>query len=152
MDSDSAGKEVASKSSENNESESDLNPDKEDVQSLDASVEVADDLTELTNLSKTMFSKATDYIQGELEATVEDYHLIEEMNRVTINKYSDMKQVSSNINKSLIDLSEKYKQLEPYLKQIDEIDAAIGKLETAANKLDAYSKRLESKFKILEQK
>ncbi|EEC16394.1 conserved hypothetical protein [Ixodes scapularis] len=64
------------------------------------------------------------------------------MNRVTITKYSDMKQIAGNVTRALKDLNEKYKCLKPYLDQIDQVEDSVTKLEQAAYKLDAYSKRL----------
>lgn len=53
-----------------------------------------------------MFNKTSDYLYGELTATLEDYRLLEGMNRETITKYSDMKHVASNISKNLGELNE----------------------------------------------
>ncbi|XP_059479312.1 biogenesis of lysosome-related organelles complex 1 subunit 2 isoform X1 [Neocloeon triangulifer] len=106
----------------------------------------------LSRLANTMFQKTGDYLYGELTATQEDYKLLENMNTVTAKKYSDMRQIASNVSKSLFELNEKYKSLQPYLEQIDQIDDSVAKLEQAAYKLDAYSKRLEGKFKHLEKK
>ena len=90
--------------------------------------------------------------QGELSAVLEDYTLLEQMNRATITKYSDMRQISGSVSRSLKELNDKYLALQPYLDQIDQIEDSVTKLEAAAYKLDAYSKRLEAKFKTLEKK
>lgn len=39
----------------------------------------------------------------------DDYRLLETMNRVTITKYSDMKQIAGNVARTMIDLNEKCK-------------------------------------------
>ncbi|KAF2889086.1 hypothetical protein ILUMI_17088 [Ignelater luminosus] len=106
----------------------------------------------LSRLATTMFTKTADYLFGELTATQEEYKLLENMNRATITKYSDMKHIAANISKSMNELNEKYNSLQPYLDQIDQIEDSIAKLEQAAYKLDAYSKRLEAKFKNLEKR
>ncbi|XP_034237880.1 biogenesis of lysosome-related organelles complex 1 subunit 2 [Thrips palmi] len=106
----------------------------------------------LSRLATTMFQKTSDYLFGELTATQEDYRLLETMNQATIAKYSDMKQISGNISRTMADLNEKYMSLQPYLDQIDQIESSVNKLEQAAYKLDAYSKRLEAKFKSLEKR
>lgn len=106
----------------------------------------------IQQLSKVMFEKIADYLQGELAGTLEDYKLLEEMNRATTVKYSDMKQIAANVSKALKELNEKYKSLQPYLEQIEQIEESALKLEQAAYKLDAYSKRLEAKFKALEKR
>lgn len=106
----------------------------------------------LNHLASLMFSKSSEWIQGELESTTEEYKLLEQMNSVTATKYSDMRQITSNIAKGMAALNLKYAELEPYLKQIDEIDESVTQLETAAFKLDAYSKKLEAKFNSLEKR
>ncbi|XP_023338685.1 biogenesis of lysosome-related organelles complex 1 subunit 2 [Eurytemora carolleeae] len=106
----------------------------------------------LNNLASTMFSKTADWVSGELESTIDEYYLLEQMNRVTLTKYSDMRQITTNIDKGVSELNKKYENLLPYLDQIDQIDESISRLEQAAYKLDAYSKRLEAKFKILEKR
>lgn len=106
----------------------------------------------LSQLATTMFTKTADYLYGELTATQEEYKLLENMNRATITKYSDMKHIATNIAKSIGELNEKYTSLQPYLDQIDQIEDSVAKLEQAAYKLDAYSKRLEAKFKNLEKR
>ncbi|XP_017784346.1 PREDICTED: biogenesis of lysosome-related organelles complex 1 subunit 2 [Nicrophorus vespilloides] len=106
----------------------------------------------LSRLATSMFNKTADYLYGELTSTLEDYKLLENMNRATITKYSDMKHIAVNINKSMVDLNEKCDTLQPYLDQIEQIEDSVLKLEQAAYKLDAYSKRLEAKFKSLEKR
>lgn len=104
----------------------------------------------LNQLASIAFAKSSDWISGELEATSEEYELLEKMNRLTATKYSDMRQITGNVAKGISGLNDKYKELQPYIDQIDQIDASVQQLETAAFKLDAYSKRLEAKFKDLE--
>nr|CAD7461127.1 unnamed protein product [Timema tahoe] len=106
----------------------------------------------LSRLASTMFQKTADYLFGELVCTQEEYKLLESMNRATITKYADMKQVAGNVARTVADLNDKYKSLQPYLEQIDQIEDSVTKLEQAAYKLDAYSKRLELKFKHLEKR
>ena len=107
---------------------------------------------QLNHLASLMFSKTSDWIAAELESTTEDYKLLEQMNKVTATKYSDMEQITANINKGMTQLNSKYQELQPYLDQIDQIDQSVSRLEQAAFKLDSYSKRLEAKFKSLEKR
>ena len=90
------------------------------------------------------------HLKGELESTAEEYKLLEQMNRVTATKYSDMRQITANVAKGVEQLNDKYRELQPYLEQVDQIEESVARLEAAAFKLDAYSKRLEAKFKSLE--
>lgn len=67
---------------------------------------------DIRGLSKDMFAKTATYLQGEFEATSEDYRLLENMNKTVTQRYSDMKQVSKNVAKSLAELNEKCKKPE----------------------------------------
>ncbi|CAG0897648.1 unnamed protein product [Darwinula stevensoni] len=107
---------------------------------------------QLNSLARTAFEKLAEYLQGELAHICDDYSLLEEMNKATISKYSDMKQITGNVAKSLEVLNEKYTSLQPYLQELNQIEESVTKLEQAAYKLDAYSKKLEAKLKSLEKK
>jgi hypothetical protein len=63
----------------------------------------------LSRLATTMFNKTSDYLYGELTSTLDDYRLLENMNRATITKYSDMKHIAANVSKSMGELNEKCK-------------------------------------------
>ncbi|XP_055707603.1 biogenesis of lysosome-related organelles complex 1 subunit 2 [Phlebotomus papatasi] len=106
----------------------------------------------LSRLATKMFQKTGDFISSELTGPLEDYKLLENMNRATISKYSDMQQITENLASSTAELNGKLDELVPYLHQIDEIDATISQIEIAAYKLDAYTQQLEAKFKSLTQK
>merc|ERR1711971_1227204 len=58
---------------------------------------------QLNLLASTMFSKTADWIAGELESTSAEYQLLEQMNRVTCTKYTDMHQVTQNVSKGVSD-------------------------------------------------
>ncbi|OWF40352.1 biogenesis of lysosome-related organelles complex 1 subunit 2-like [Mizuhopecten yessoensis] len=107
---------------------------------------------DVVHLCRETFQKTAEYLRGEMEGTIEDYKLLENMNKITIAKYSEMKQLAQDISTSLQDLNDKYKTLQPYLEQIDHIEENVSNLEQAAYKLDVYSKRLEAKFRALEKR
>lgn len=120
-------------------------------------VEVAEEVKEppppdVVQLCRETFQKSAEYLHGELEGTIEDYKLLETLNKITITKYTDMKEFTENISRGLQELNEKYSNLHPFLEQINQIDENVTALEQAAYKLDNYSKRLESKFKALEKR
>ncbi|KAL3876338.1 hypothetical protein ACJMK2_034199 [Sinanodonta woodiana] len=107
---------------------------------------------DVVELCKETFKRTAEYLRGEFDGTIDDYKLLETMNKITIAKYSEMKQIAGNVAHSLQDLNEKYKSIQPFLDQIDQIEDNISTLEQAAYRLDAYSKRLEAKFKSLEKR
>ncbi|XP_072506406.1 biogenesis of lysosome-related organelles complex 1 subunit 2-like [Notamacropus eugenii] len=88
-----------------------------------------------------MFSKMDMYLTGELTAIREDYKLLENMNKLTILKYVEMKDIAVNISRNLKDLNQKYAAVQPYLNRIILIEEQVAALELAAYKLDAYSKK-----------
>merc|ERR1719461_2706978 len=61
-----------------------------------------------------MFSSTSDWITGELETTAEEYKLLEQMNKLTMTKYSDMNQITENISRGVTDLNSKYTELLPF--------------------------------------
>ncbi|EDW70144.1 biogenesis of lysosome-related organelles complex 1 subunit 2 [Drosophila virilis] len=106
----------------------------------------------LSKLATKMFQKTEEYITHELNAPLEDYKLLEEMNKATIAKYKDMRQIAENLNVSTNELCGKFQQLAPLMQQIDEISDTVDKLEAAAYKLDAYSIALENRVKCVLQR
>ena len=101
---------------------------------------------------KTMFEKLTLYLNGELTTTAEDYRLLQQLNQMTIAKYSDMIAMATRLNDSTKQLNEKYASLQPYLEQIDKIHDSVAALEQTAYRLDAYTKQLEEKLKSVEKR
>lgn len=65
----------------------------------------------LSKLANKMFRKTEEYITNELQAPIEDYQLLENMNRATIGKYSDMRQIAQNLSVSTAELSVKFQAL-----------------------------------------
>ncbi|KAJ6641389.1 Sister chromatid cohesion protein DCC1 [Pseudolycoriella hygida] len=106
----------------------------------------------LSRLATKMFQKTHSYVTHELNTSLEDYKLLENMQKLTISKYSDMNQIAENLVTSSAELKQKFDELLPYLAEIDEIEKTVNDLEVAAFKLDAYSLRLESKFNELLKK
>lgn len=126
----------------------------------------------LSRLATKAFQKTGEYISHELASTVDDYKLIENMNRAMMTKVADMRQMSQSIAAKNAELNQKYEELvsptdalefhhgmqkspvilflqKPLLQRIDDIEATVDKLEAAAYQLDSYTIRLENKFKSL---
>lgn len=65
----------------------------------------------LSRLATKAFDKTSTYVTHELNASIDDYKLLENMNRATIAKYSDMQQISENLATSSVQLKEKFDNL-----------------------------------------
>ncbi|KAK2726168.1 hypothetical protein QYM36_000577 [Artemia franciscana] len=98
------------------------------------------------------FDKIENYLQEELAFSIEDYKVVETMNKVTTAKYADLVNLATGVKKTIEDLNGKYRDLEPYLNQLNSIEESVDKLEKAAKHLETYSKQLENKFKSLEKR
>lgn len=65
----------------------------------------------LSRLATKMFQKTNEYVSHELNTSLEDYKLLEELNKATLSKYSDMNQIAENLVVSSADLRQKYEDL-----------------------------------------
>uniref|UniRef100_A0A7E4UPW0 Biogenesis of lysosome-related organelles complex 1 subunit 2 n=1 Tax=Panagrellus redivivus TaxID=6233 RepID=A0A7E4UPW0_PANRE len=106
---------------------------------------------EVRRLSDNVFQKVSTFVRGQVQSTVTDYKLIEDMNKTTAQRYGDMKLVAETISGRLSQLEGKYESLRPYLQQVDEIEAASKKLEAVVDALDTYVGDLETKLKVFQQ-
>lgn len=62
--------------------------------------------SQLSRLATKAFDKTYAYISHDLNTSIDDYKLLEQMNRACIAKYSDMQQISENLAKSSMQLKE----------------------------------------------
>ncbi|XP_049885394.1 biogenesis of lysosome-related organelles complex 1 subunit 2 [Pectinophora gossypiella] len=107
----------------------------------------------ISRLATQLFRKTNDYLQGEMAAGQDHYVLLEEINRLAITKYTDLRNLAVNLSKTLSDYNEMYEQhIRQLLQQIDAIDAQVSKFEANAYRLDSYTKQLQARFKELEEK
>lgn len=81
----------------------------------------------LSRLATKMFEKTNDYISHELNTSLEDYKLLEQMNRATITKYADMNQITENLAASSAELKQKLDNLvrNPQFLYTDEIEKQL---------------------------
>ncbi|XP_031565169.1 biogenesis of lysosome-related organelles complex 1 subunit 2-like [Actinia tenebrosa] len=107
---------------------------------------------ELQDTCRETFKKIAEYLNGELTASLDDYALLEKLNKLTTSKYQEMSTMAKTLITTMEELDGKYKSLQPYLDQIDRVEESVASLEQAAYRLDAYSKKLESRFKRLEKR
>lgn len=67
--------------------------------------------SQLSRLATKAFDKSYAYVTHDLNASIDDYKLLEQMNRACIAKYSDMQQISENLATSSVQLKEKFDNL-----------------------------------------
>lgn len=94
-----------------------------------------------------MFRKVADYIRAEMLATGEDYKLLENMNIVTKDRYSELAGVAQELMQEVGKLRTTYSDFEPYLERIDEISQQAETISNIAAELDEYTKSLELRLK-----
>lgn len=120
--------------------------------SKDPSPPTKDEEEVISRLADDLLKKTGSYVRSELEVSLADYKLLEDMNGATAKKYSDLKLLSHRVSQSMEDLDSNFSRLSPYLEKIDGLEAKVARLEEVAYSLDAYSKRLETKFRTLENR
>ncbi|XP_077302129.1 biogenesis of lysosome-related organelles complex 1 subunit 2-like [Arctopsyche grandis] len=103
----------------------------------------------LSRLATTMFQKTEDYLYGEFTSTQDAYKRLEEMNHLTLSKYTDIHRITGNISTTVNRMDKIHQSLAPHIYKIEEIEQAVLKLEKMAYAIDAYSKKLEAKAKYL---
>ncbi|XP_047041065.1 biogenesis of lysosome-related organelles complex 1 subunit 2 [Helicoverpa zea] len=102
----------------------------------------------LSRLATLLFRRTNDYLQGEIACGGDHYILLEEINRLAITKYTDLRNLAVNLNRTLTEYNDLYSStIKPLLSQIDDIDIMVGKLEENAYRLDSYTKQLKSRVK-----
>ncbi|KAI1726526.1 biogenesis of lysosome-related organelles complex-1 subunit 2 domain-containing protein [Ditylenchus destructor] len=106
---------------------------------------------EVHKLAENAADKVYSFVQGQIQSTIDDYKVLENMNNVTAQRYSDMKQVAETISSRLSLLHQKYEDIQPYLQQIDEIDTASRRMEEAVTALETYLNTIETKLKKTQQ-
>ncbi|CAH2035652.1 unnamed protein product, partial [Iphiclides podalirius] len=107
----------------------------------------------LSRLATQLFRRTNEYLQGEMAVGQEHYVLLEEINRMVITKYADLRSLAMNLSKTLNEYNEMHTDLiKPLLMQIDQIDAQVSQVEVNAYLLDNYTKLLKARFKELEEK
>eukprot|EP00008_Paramoeba_atlantica_P007007 CAMPEP_0201489110 /NCGR_PEP_ID=MMETSP0151_2-20130828/21029_1 /ASSEMBLY_ACC=CAM_ASM_000257 /TAXON_ID=200890 /ORGANISM="Paramoeba atlantica, Strain 621/1 / CCAP 1560/9" /LENGTH=128 /DNA_ID=CAMNT_0047874591 /DNA_START=6 /DNA_END=392 /DNA_ORIENTATION=- len=109
------------------------------------------DPEKLRELSSKVFENVGDYLNAEFTACSEDFKLLEDMNRVSTEKYAKMADKAVLLGKEMDLIQKKYEEMKPYLQQIDEIDAAVDELQTTVEALDIYTQRLDSRLRDVSQ-
>lgn len=66
---------------------------------------------ELSKIATKTFEKINTYVVHDMETTMDNYKVLEQMNRACGTKYSDMQQISENLLASSQQLKEKFESL-----------------------------------------
>lgn len=117
---------------------------------------------EVHSAAQEAFERTKEFVQGQLECSLEDYRALQDMNQVTTQRYQDMHQVAQNISGRLAQLNVKCEcgrgwhtslcladeALRPYLAQVDEIDKCSKELEATVEVLEKYLNSLETRLKM----
>jgi biogenesis of lysosome-related organelles complex 1 subunit 2 len=104
---------------------------------------------DLRSLSASAVDAVAAYLRTDLESTLDDYALLENMNRAASAKYVAMKDSAKQVESSFRVLNEREQQLAVHFLELQRIEHTLQSIEDVAYRLDAYSKRLETKFKQL---
>ncbi|KAF9435945.1 biogenesis of lysosome- organelles complex 1 subunit 2 [Entomortierella beljakovae] len=117
--------------------------------SVFSAAEAAKHLSEehVARTSQEMFRKIAEYVKAEMLVTGEDYKLLENMNNLTKDRYSELAVVAQELIQEVGKLRTTYSDFEPYLARIDEISQQAETISSIAAELDEYTKSLEARLK-----
>ncbi|GMT24045.1 hypothetical protein PFISCL1PPCAC_15342, partial [Pristionchus fissidentatus] len=104
---------------------------------------------EIAKLADEAQDRLSALLHAQISSTVEEYKLIEEMNKVTAKRYEDMKIVAEGVGEKLKKLDISYDAIRPYLRQVHELDEGTKRLEDALTKMENYVTNLEQKLSNL---
>ncbi|CAJ0931093.1 unnamed protein product, partial [Mesorhabditis belari] len=105
---------------------------------------------QVRQLAENMYDKIGQLMHNQIQGSIDEYKLLEDMNTATAQRYVDMKTVAEGVGDKLTKLNDKYASLKPYLNQIDEMESSTRRLEEAVNTLDQYVTALEAKLQNIQ--
>ena len=75
-------------------------------------------------------------------ASVEDYKLLERLNKMATENFSDLTNKTKEVSASIQQIQDKAKEIQPCLDEIDVLESSASELLNTAQLLDDYSKRV----------
>ncbi|KAL1927807.1 hypothetical protein VTP01DRAFT_3628 [Rhizomucor pusillus] len=97
-------------------------------------------------LTEEAIQKLAEYTRKQALATVEDCQLLETMNKMTKDKYSQLSSMSQRLIQEMSKIQDTQDEFDTFAAQVDEIDQQITQMEKIARSLDEYSRYLEDKL------
>ena len=104
---------------------------------------------QLERAADSALADVRDYSKLQIEATLDEYKLLEELNRVAAARYSQVADTVDSLSGFAEAAAEQRKSLEPLLSEIDSIEAVVTSLEGAAELLNTHVSRIEAKAREL---
>ncbi|CAO3607800.1 unnamed protein product [Cunninghamella blakesleeana] len=105
------------------------------------------DKEHITKLTDESFKKIVEYTRAESSVIEEDCNLLQNMNNITKEKYSQMAVMTERLLKDMSKIQKTYDEFENFISQVDNIYEQAVEMEEISKALDQYSKHLEDKVK-----
>ncbi|KAL0077310.1 biogenesis of lysosome-related organelles complex-1 subunit 2-domain-containing protein [Phycomyces blakesleeanus] len=122
-------------------------PTRSSAPNLDEATKMLDE-EHVTRLTEDVFRRLTNYTRSELLVVAEDCQLLETMNKMTKDKYSQMSEMSQRLMDEMSKVQNSYADFSHFTAQIDAISQQAIQMEKTAKALDEYSRHLENKLQL----
>ncbi|KAI9005788.1 biogenesis of lysosome-related organelles complex-1 subunit 2-domain-containing protein [Phycomyces nitens] len=129
------------------ESSSTARPARSSAPNLDEATKMLDQ-EHVTRLTEEVFRKLSNYTRSELLVVAEDCQLLETMNKMTREKYTQMSEMSQRLMDEMSKVQNTYADFGHFTAQIDAISQQAIQMEKTAIALDEYSRHLENKLQL----
>mmetsp|Transcript_9843 Transcript_9843/g.14507 ORF Transcript_9843/g.14507 Transcript_9843/m.14507 type:complete len:162 (+) Transcript_9843:32-517(+) len=93
-----------------------------------------------------LMEKTADVLESEMQNGYNDLILLQQMNKVTGQKYDNLSKKQNQVHEELMAMKHQYEQFQPYLRQLDEIETSVEQFSTMIGHLDEYTKDLEKQL------
>jgi hypothetical protein len=93
-----------------------------------------------------MLANLSRYLQGELSLSLDDYHLLQSINKATASRYRLIAGDAAGLPHIFRQLQEKVDALRPHMERVAAIEARVDRIHLAASRLDVATQRIETKY------